>query len=191
VILAYEVNGQPLPPQHGFPLRLVVPGWYGMTNVKWLGRVTAVAEPFAGFQQAEGYRFLREPDDAGEPVNRMAPRALMVPPGIPDFMTRRRFVSRAPCAIRGRAWSGVAPVTRVQLSADHGLTWHDAHLDDADLGPYAWRSWSWTWEPAEQGDYELWCRAQDAAGNEQPVSENWNVKGYANNAVQRVLVTIG
>jgi sulfane dehydrogenase subunit SoxC len=190
VLLAYEVNGQPLPPQHGYPLRLVVPGWYGMTNVKWLARVTAVAKPFTGFQQAEGYRFLREPEDAGEPVNRMAPRALMIPPGFPDFMTRRRFVSPAPCAVRGRAWSGVAPVTRVQVSADHGLTWHDAHLDDADLGPYAWRSWSWTWEPTERGDCELWCRAQDAAGNEQPVNENWNVKGYANNAVQRVLVTV-
>jgi len=191
VLLAYEVNGQPLPPQHGFPLRLVVPGWYGMTNVKWLARITAVAEPFTGFQQAEGYRFLRDPEDAGEPVNRIVPRALMVPPGFPDFMTRRRFVSRAPCEIRGRAWSGVAPITRVQVSADHGLTWHDAHLDDADLGPYAWRSWSWTWEPSDPGDYELWCRAQDAAGNEQPVSENWNVKGYANNAVQRVPVTVG
>ena len=190
VILSYEMNGQPLLPQHGFPLRLVVPGWYGMTNVKWLARITAVTEPFAGFQQAEGYRMLRDRDDPGTPVTRMAPRALMVPPGFPDFMTRRRFVGVGPCQIRGRAWSGNAPVTRVQVSADLGTTWFDATLDDADLGPYAWRAWSWTWEPSTPGDYELWCRARDAAGNEQPVTADWNVKGYANNEVQRVPVTV-
>jgi sulfane dehydrogenase subunit SoxC len=189
VLLAYEMNGEPLLPQHGFPLRLVVPGWYGMTNVKWLARIAAVAEPFTGFQQAEGYRLLRDRDDPGEPVTRMAPRALMVPPGFPDFMTRRRFVALGTCPVRGRAWSGLASVTQVQLSDDLGDTWHDAALDDADLGPYAWRSWSWTWEP-EPGDYDLWCRARDAAGNEQPIDADWNVKGYANNAVQRVPVTV-
>jgi sulfane dehydrogenase subunit SoxC len=190
VILAYEMNGQPLLPQHGFPLRLVVPGWYGMTNVKWLARITAVAELFRGFQQAEGYRMLRDPDDTGEPVTRMMPRALMVPPGFPDFMTRRRFVGIGPCTIRGRAWSGVAPITGVQVSADCGRTWHDASLDEPDLGPYAWRSWSWTWEPETPGEYELWCRARDGEGNEQRAAANWNVKGYANNAVQRVPVTV-
>jgi sulfane dehydrogenase subunit SoxC len=190
VLLAYEMNGLPLLPQHGFPLRLVVPGWYGMTNVKWLARITAVAEPFRGFQQAEGYRMLHDPDEAGEPVTRMMPRALMVPPGYPDFMTRRRFVEVGPSEIRGRAWSGVAPVAQVQVSADSGRTWHDAVLDDADLGPYAWRSWSWTWVPESPGEYELWCRARDDAGNEQPTDADWNVKGYANNAVQRVPVTV-
>jgi DMSO/TMAO reductase YedYZ molybdopterin-dependent catalytic subunit len=190
VILAYEVNGQPLPPQHGFPLRLVVPGWYGMTNVKWLARVSAVAEPFSGYQQAEGYRMLRDEDDPGEPVTRMAPRALMVPPGFPDFMTRRRFVARGPCSIRGRAWSGIAPITQVEVSADCGRSWHAAQLEDDDLGPYAWRAWSWTWDADPPGDYELWCRARDAAGNEQPVTADWNVKGYANNEVQSVPVTV-
>jgi hypothetical protein len=77
----------------------------------------------------------------------------------------------------------------VQLSDDLGETWHDADLDNADLGPYAWRSWTWTWEP-EPGDYELWCRARDDAGNQQPLTADWNVKGYANNAVQRVPVTV-
>jgi sulfane dehydrogenase subunit SoxC len=190
VILAYEVNGQPLPPQHGFPLRLVVPGWYGMTNVKWLARITAVTEPFAGYQQAEGYRMLRDADDTGVPVREMAPRALMVPPGFPDFMSRRRFVALGPCPIRGRAWSGMGPVTGVQASADGGHTWHDAVLEDAELGPHAWRAWSWTWEPDAPGDYELWCRARDGAGNEQPVAAHWNVKGYANNEVQSVPVTV-
>src|SRR6476660_1442081 len=81
VLLAYEMNGAPLPPQHGFPLRLVVPGWYGMTNVKWLARIEVVDTPFAGYQQVTGYRLRSDPDEEGEPVRRMAPRALMAPPG--------------------------------------------------------------------------------------------------------------
>ena len=133
---------------------------------------------------------LRDSDDAGRPVTQMAPRALMIPPGFPDFMSRRRFVKLGACPIRGRAWSGMAPVTAVQVSDDLGASWHDARLDAGDLGPYAWRTWSWTWEPDAAGDYELWCRASDAAGNEQPVDANWNVKGYENNVVQSVPVTV-
>src|SRR5438067_3254796 len=113
VLLAFDLNGAPLPPQHGFPLRLVVPGWYGMTNVKWLSRITLVDEPFAGYQQARGYHLRQDPDETGDPVSRMAPRALMVPPGIPDFMTRLRTVTAGPVTLFGRAWSGGAPVASV------------------------------------------------------------------------------
>jgi sulfane dehydrogenase subunit SoxC len=190
VLLAYEVNGEPLPPQHGFPLRLVVPGWYGMTNVKWLARITAVAEPFEGYQQSRAYRLRQDTDETGTLVTRMMPRALMIPPGVPDFMTRRRFVAPGSCTIRGRAWSGWAPVEHVEVSADGGSTWSDASIDDDQPGPYAWRSWSWTWEPGGPGDYELCCRASDGAGNEQPLQPPWNLHGYVNNAVQRVPVTV-
>jgi len=90
VLLAYELNGVPLPPQHGFPLRLLVPGWYGMTNVKWLTRITLLDEPFTGYQQARGYHLRQTDEDEGEPLSRIHPRSLMAPPGIPDFMTRER-----------------------------------------------------------------------------------------------------
>src|SRR5207248_5973648 len=83
-ILAYELNGAPLPPQHGFPLRLLVPGWYGMTNVKWLSRITVLDRPFDGYQQERGYRLRQDPEDEGTPVTRMMPRALMRPPGVPE-----------------------------------------------------------------------------------------------------------
>ncbi len=89
-MLAYEMNGQPLQPQHGFPLRLLVPGWYGMTSVKWLTSIEAVSEPFDGYQQAIAYHYKRDADDPGEPVTRLRVRALMIPPGIPDFFTRQR-----------------------------------------------------------------------------------------------------
>ncbi len=189
VLLAYAIGGEPLPVQHGFPLRLVVPGWYGMTNVKWLGRIDAVAEPFTGYQQTEGYRLKSSEEDPGTPVTRMMPRALMVPPGVPDFMTRQRFVPLAGCVLEGRAWSGWAPVERVEVSFDDGASW-----EPADLGPEpppnAWRHWSHRWRPAEAGSYMLSCRARDAAGNEQPLTQPWNLKGYANNQVQRLVVHV-
>ena len=124
VLLAYEMNGRPLEPQHGFPLRLLVPGWYGMTSVKWLSRIEALSAPFHGFQQAEAYRYQLTDDDRGEPVTRIRVRALMIPPGIPDFFTRRRFVDAGPVRLLGRAWSGAARVVRVEVGIDGA--WVDA-----------------------------------------------------------------
>jgi sulfane dehydrogenase subunit SoxC len=189
VLLAYEVNGQPLPPQHGSPLRLVVPGWYGMTSVKWLRSIQVVTDPFQGYQQARGYRFRDQPDDEGEPVTRIAPRALMVPPGFPEFLTRDRVMPLGPCRLEGRAWSGWAPIGAVKVSVDGGRMWSAAELGKA-AGPAAWTSWSFEWTPPRPGVYELACRASDAAGNEQPLHPGWNVGGYANNAVQRIRVTV-
>jgi DMSO/TMAO reductase YedYZ molybdopterin-dependent catalytic subunit len=187
-LLAFELNGGPLPPQHGFPLRLVVPGWYGMTNVKWLERITVVDRPFAGYQQARAYRFKRDEDDEGVPVTRMRPRALMIPPGVPDFLTRRRFLAVGPCRLQGRAWSGLAPVATVEVSTDGGSSWDEAELvSPPDRA--AWSGWSFVWD-AQAGDHELACRARDADGNEQPPEPEWNVGGYSNNAVQRVPVIV-
>jgi DMSO/TMAO reductase YedYZ molybdopterin-dependent catalytic subunit len=190
VVLAYELNGVPLPPQHGYPLRLVVPGWYGMTNVKWLDRITVLSEPYAGYQQAQAYRFRLDADDEGTPLTRMAPRSLMVPPGIPDFMTRQRVLPAGTCVVTGRAWSGWGPIVGVELSLDGGSTWAPAKLEEADLGEWAWHAWSFLWQPEQAGTYELACRATDAAGNTQPLEPTWNVGGYSNNAVHRVTVTV-
>jgi sulfane dehydrogenase subunit SoxC len=188
VLLAYALNGVPLPPQHGFPLRLVVPGWYGMTSVKWLGAITVLAEPFDGYQNAVSYRLRADEDDPGTPVTRIEPRSLMVPPGIPDFMSRRRFLAPGGIALEGRAWSGWGPIERVEVSADGGASWVDAALAEP-LGPAAWTGWSHTWT-AEPGEHELCSRATDATGRRQPDAPPWNVGGYANNAVQRVAVTV-
>jgi sulfane dehydrogenase subunit SoxC len=188
-ILAWGIGDMALPPQHGFPLRLVVPGWYGMTNVKWLRRITVLDAAFEGYQQAQGYRIRQSADESGEPVTRIVPRALMMPPGIPDFMTRRRFVSPGTHWLEGRAWSGWGEVTRVEVSVTGGASWVDANLGDA-VGRYAWRSWSSPWANAEPGDYQLVCRAWDSAGNTQPLEPEWNLGGYANNSVQRIAVTV-
>jgi DMSO/TMAO reductase YedYZ molybdopterin-dependent catalytic subunit len=189
-LLVWAMNGAPLPPQHGAPLRLVVPGWYGMAQVKWLTRIEVSTEPFTGFQNATAYRLKVELDEDGEPVTRVRPRSLLAPPGWPDFMTRERFVRAGPVTLSGRAWSGRAPVTGVEISVDGGDTWDTAVLAPEDPShPYAWRAWSYEWAAAP-GRSELLTRATDAEGGTQPVEADWNRQGMANNLVQRVPVTV-
>lgn len=187
VLLAYEMNGRPLEPQNGFPLRVVVPGWYGMTSVKWLTRIRVLREPFSGFEQAVAYRFMRDAEDRpGEPVSRIRVRALMIPPGIPDFLTRKRIVRAGRAVVEGRAWCGAAGVARVEVAVDG--VWRDAVLADP-VGRFAWRAWRCEWD-ASPGEHVLSCRATDAQGNRQPGEQPWNYQGMGNNLVQTVYVTV-
>ncbi len=188
VLLAYEMNGAPLPPQHGYPLRLVVPGWYGMTNVKWLAEIELLERPFDGYQQSQGYRLRQAEDEEGEPLSRMLPRSLLVPPGIPEFLSRERTVEPGEIVLQGRAWSGLAPVDSVEVSSNGGSTWAEAELEPAGER-WAWRGWRFAWQ-AEPGQYVLCSRARDEAGNEQPLEPAWNLGGYANNAIETVFVTV-
>ena len=137
VLLVYEANGAPLLPQHGFPLRLVVPGWYGMAHVKWLRSIELIDHEFDGFQQS-AYRIRESADDPGRPITRIEPRALVIPPGWPDFMSRSRFLRPGQLMLEGRAWSGWGAVTVVEVSVDGGPTWDEAELDPpATAGPGA------------------------------------------------------
>ncbi|MGH3328374.1 MAG: sulfite oxidase [Streptomycetales bacterium] len=189
VLLAYEMNGAPLPPQHGFPLRLVVPGWYGMAQVKWLHEITLLEAPYEGFQQLTAYRLKQRPEETGDPVTRMRPRALVTPPGFPDFMSRTRFVDPGEHLLSGRAWSGNPPVTRVEVSTDDGRTWADAELGPAP-GRWAWRSWTYRWHADAPARYQLRALAHDVTGAAQPVDQPWNRQGMANNTAQRVTVVV-
>jgi len=187
VLVAYAMNGAPLPPQHGHPLRLIVPGWYGMAHVKWLREITVQATPFTGFQQEIAYRYRQWAGERGEPVTMIAPRALLIPPGFPDFMSRTRIVRPGPVPVEGRAWSGAAPVSAVEVSTDDGATWHAAELDPPGQHRWAWRRWRWSW-PATPGNHVLSARAIDTAGATQPGEAPWNRGGFGNNLVQRVPV---
>jgi DMSO/TMAO reductase YedYZ molybdopterin-dependent catalytic subunit len=197
VLLAYEMNGVPLLPQHGAPLRLVVPGWYGMAHVKWLHRIEVLDREFDGYQNAVAYRVRQHADDPGVPVTRIEPRALVQPPGFPDFMSRARALRPGPVWLTGRAWSGHAPVTGVEVTVDGGVTWATATLDPAVDGTaggsagtqWAWRRWRYDWV-ATPGRYVLSARATDASGRTQPVEQTWNQGGFANNLVQRVEVVV-
>lgn len=128
VLLVWAMNGAALLPQHGFPLRLVVPGWYGMASVKWLERIEVLARPFDGYQQARNYHYRQSASDSGTPVTTMRVKSLLVPPGIPDWYTRDRFVEAGPVEIAGRAWSGGGlGIARVELGVDG--SWSEATLD--------------------------------------------------------------
>jgi DMSO/TMAO reductase YedYZ molybdopterin-dependent catalytic subunit len=187
VLLAYAMNGAPLLPQHGFPLRLVVPGWFGMASVKWLTRIEALDRPYDGFQQAVGYHYRKYTGDPGEPITFAKVKSLIVPPGIPDWYTRRRLVDRGTVALAGRAWSGAGTaVVRVEVAVDG--VWRDAALEPQP-GRFAWQGWRWDWD-ATPGEHELACRATDAAGATQPLEPEWNTNGMGNNAVHRVQVTV-
>jgi DMSO/TMAO reductase YedYZ molybdopterin-dependent catalytic subunit len=189
VLLAHEMNGAPLLPQHGAPVRLVAPGWYGMTNVKWLVRMTAVTEAFTGYQHEHAYRLRVDEADAGTPLSRIEPRALMAPPGVPDFPTRHRRLPPGPVTVTGRAWSGWGPVSEVEVSVDGGLTWSAAEVGAQELGPWAWQAWSYGWD-ATPGEHVLCCRAGDATGRRQADRLAWNVGGYATALTQQVGVTL-
>lgn len=190
VLLAYEMNGAPLPPQHGAPLRLVVPGWYGMAQVKWLREIAVVDRPFDGFQNAAAYRLRQRADEPGEPVTRIEPRALLRPPGFPDFMSRVRGLTAGDCRLDGRAWSGYGLVTRVEVTTDGGASWAEATLDPGDGPPWAWRRWWYEWR-ARPGRHVLAARATDATRRTQPATQAWNRGGFANNLIQQVEVIVG
>jgi DMSO/TMAO reductase YedYZ molybdopterin-dependent catalytic subunit len=189
VLLAWAMNGAPLEPQHGAPLRLIVPGWYGMAHVKWLRAIEAIVEPFAGYQHAVSYRYSRSRDEPGEPTSVMRVRSLMIPPGFPDFLTRVRIVQRAPVELEGRAWSGGSTITRVDVSTDGGGSWEPAQLDPP-ASSHSWQRWRYRWQPSTPGPHELCCRAQDSDGNVQPLDQHWTARGMGNNMIHRVRVLV-
>lgn len=185
VLLAWRMNGEPLTPVHGAPLRLVVPGWYGMASVKWLRRIEVLRAPFRGPFQTEKYVFLDEagtPD--GEPVRRIRVRSLMLEPAVGSRLPAGRAVE-----LRGVAWSGTAPVRAVEVTVDGGATWAPAALVPAE-SPYAPLAWSFPWTPVGPGPRVLGSRAVDATGAAQPPEPRWNRQGYGNNGVQWVSVTV-
>ena len=187
VMLVYGMNDAPLLPQHGAPLRLIVPGWYGMASVKWLDRIEAHTEPYDGFQQVRSYRYRQDPDEEGLPVESIKVKSRMVPPGVPDWNTRRRYVEAGSVELMGRAWSGAGKrIERVEVEIEGA--WRDAVIEP-NQNEHAWTRWTCQWE-ARPGDHVLRCRATDSSGETQPLDPPWNVSGFANNSAQKVLVFV-
>lgn len=187
VMLVWGMNGAPLLPQHGAPLRLIVPGWYGMASVKWLTRIEALNQRYDGFQQVETYRFRSHEGDPGTAVTRIHVKSLMKPPGVPDWFTRERWLAAGRVKLSGRAWSGAGvPVDKVEVLLDG--VWHAAELTGS-ADRYAWTGWHIEWD-ATPGVHDLACRATDAEGNSQPLNAGHNLGGFANNMVHTVRVHV-
>jgi DMSO/TMAO reductase YedYZ molybdopterin-dependent catalytic subunit len=181
-VLAYAMNGEPLPLQHGYPLRLIVPGWFAVASVKWLTEIELADRAFEGYFQAERYYYewQREGRMVREPVTLQQVRALITDP------EPQQVVRRGDLTMRGVAWSGAAPIARVEVSVGGGQ-WREARL----VGDRRRHSWQW-WEQVvrieQPGPVSLRARATDLAGRTQPEIPEWNRLGYGNNAVQQVLV---
>ncbi len=187
ILLVYEMNGIPIPPQHGAPIRLIVPGWYGMASVKWLTEIRALNKPFDGHQQIGTYRIRRQTEDIGKPITKMKVKSLMKPPGIPDWASRKRFVSPGQITLTGRAWSGEGKtITKVEVLINN--EWLEAELI-TQKNKFAWTKWNINWS-AKPGYHVLSCRATDETGHRQPEKPKFNVGGFENNAVQKVEVFV-
>jgi DMSO/TMAO reductase YedYZ molybdopterin-dependent catalytic subunit len=180
VILAWEMNGQPLTAEHGAPLRLVVPGWYGIASVKWLSRIDVLERPFEGHFQKDRYVYRGDPFDAdGTPVTRMRVRSLILEPRAGASAAAGR-----PVEIRGLAISGSAPIATVDVRIDDG-DWQPATLEP-QASPYLHAYWSFTLPAARAGAVRVTARATDGAGNHQPLDTVSNLLGYGNNAAHAV-----
>lgn len=184
VLLAYAMNGEPLPVQHGFPLRLIVPGWYAVASVKWLTNIEVIDRPFAGHYQTEKYwyEWERGGQAARDPVTLQQVRALITEPA-PDQKTRCHEL-----AVRGVAWSGAAPIARVDVSVA-GAGWQEARLV-GERKRYSWQWWELITSVGVPGVVDLRARATDLAGRTQPQVAEWNRLGYGNNSVHQISVPV-
>ncbi|MGW5848830.1 sulfite oxidase [Streptomyces sp. NPDC055254] len=184
VILAYEMNGQPLPPDHGGPVRLVVPHWIGISSIKWVGDIQVSTEPLYTPWNTDLYRLFGPDHPAqGAPLTRQTLKsAFELDPGAIFTAHRTRLLT-------GRSWSGTAPVDRVEVSTDGGHHWHPARLHDTPRRG-TWTRWSLPWTPRTTGPTTLLARATDTTGHTQPDTATHNTHGYLFNAVVHHPVTV-
>ncbi|MDQ4501460.1 sulfite oxidase [Sinomonas sp. ASV322] len=180
VLLSYAMNGEALPVQHGFPVRVIVPGWYGVASVKWLSAIELTDHPFAGYYQATKYRY--ESDETSEPVTLQRVKSLITEPVDGAELPRGETI------IRGIAWSGAAPIARVEVSIGRD-GWRDACLV-GERRRHSWQRWEAIADLGRTGNIEIRARATDLAGHTQPEAASWNRYGYGNNAVHAVSVSV-
>lgn len=184
-VLAYEMNGEPLPPDHGAPVRLVVPGWVGVASIKWIGSLEVAAEPLYSPWNTDFYRLFGpdHPESGSVPLaDQVVKSAFELAPGA--VLERGRSHR-----LRGRSWSGAAAIRQVEISTDGGTHWRRARLLD-DPRPDTWTRWSIDWTPERPGPYELRARATDRRGNTQPDTAAFNREGYLFGAVVAHPVTV-
>ncbi|HEX3817957.1 MAG TPA: sulfite oxidase, partial [Chthoniobacterales bacterium] len=169
VLLAMEMNGEPLTPSHGFPLRAIVPGWFGMAAVKWLRRIIVTDTPYNGYYQTVDYAFWKR-DSTGiglVPITQMQVKASIARPGINEIIA-----AGTKYRVSGAAWTADGEIVKVEVSADSGKNWSEASLGEKQ-SPNCWRLWDWEWQtPNEPGGRILLARATDSRGRTQPMERD-------------------
>jgi DMSO/TMAO reductase YedYZ molybdopterin-dependent catalytic subunit len=174
VLLAYKMNGADLSPAHGYPVRAIVPGWYGMASVKWLARIVVTGKPFEGFFQTLQYSHWERPNGTPTlvPVTEIHVKTSIVSPMLDEVVPRN-----TPYKVRGLAWAGESSIAQVEVSTDGGQKWEKAQL----TGPavrYAWRLWEYAWQAPAPGRYTLMARGTDTEGRTQPMQRNKDLRNY-------------
>ncbi|UCD78860.1 MAG: sulfite oxidase [Desulfobacterales bacterium] len=184
-LLVYEMNGQPLPLEHGYPLRAMALGWTGANCVKWLYKIVVLEQPFEGFFMDNVYRVFQKGEDpkSGDVVQDIQVKSFVVEP------EKDQVLSAGIVPIRGAAYAGDAGIEKVEVSLDLGATWHPAEFTGPDQ-PYAWRHWEYLWEVNDAGEYTIMARATDGEGRRQPDTAHWNALGYGNNGVREHAVSV-
>ena len=184
-LLAYEMNGEPLPLKHGYPLRALALGWTGANCVKWLKKITVLKKPAEGFFMDRVYRLFQKGENPGKgEIATVIPLKSIITHPIPSTEYTPGRIN-----ILGAAYAGEKRVEKVEISTDSGQTWHLASFIGPNE-PYAWRQWQYSWEVTQKGDYTIMARASDIDGNTQPMNANWNALGYMNNGIYEHRVEI-
>jgi DMSO/TMAO reductase YedYZ molybdopterin-dependent catalytic subunit len=181
-ILAYELNGQPLPPDNGYPVRLVVPGWVGVANIKWVGQIQVSREPLYSYWNTTNYILEGAAYPTPTPLSTQVVKSAFELASGATLPNRRQVLT-------GRSWSGLAPIKRVDISTDGGVSWRPARLRWPNL-PNAWVRWDYPWSPPGPGSYTLQARATDWAGRTQPATVPFNTLGYLFWAIVKHPVTV-
>jgi DMSO/TMAO reductase YedYZ molybdopterin-dependent catalytic subunit len=187
VLLAYKMNDVDLPPQHGFPLRAIVPGWYAMASIKWLQRIIVTDKPFMGYYQTLDYAFWRRRGDMAElvPLSELQLKAEIAQPVAGEIIPANTTVR-----VHGAAWTGDGEIAKVELSTNGGSTWNETKLI-GESKPNAWRLWEFDWRtPAKSGPATLIARATDSKGRSQPAERDWDRGTYMINHLLPINVTI-
>jgi len=190
-LVAYEMNGQPIAPLHGFPLRAIVPGWEGAYSIKWLTTVRVIDREFDGFWVATGYRYPTKhvaPGTAVDPKD-MAPLTGLVVKSLITKPLDAGVSAPGRIDVAGFAWAGDHEITRVDVSTDHGATWQPARLV-GERAKYAWRRFEYAFDAQRPQSYLIMSRATDASGQTQPLSPPWNPSGYLWNAPDSVRIEV-
>ncbi len=182
-LLVWAMNDEPLLPEHGFPLRLVVPGWYGMASVKWLVRISIIPNLFEGYFQKQYAYVGGQGSSESTPVSLMRVRAVIGRP--PDGMEVRSW----PVEVAGTAWSGYGPISKVEVSVDNGQSWAEAEVGKTP-SRYAAAPWRFVWDSTTPGTHVIMVRATDEKRNIQPPYPVWNTRGYGNNAFHSVRIVV-
>ncbi|MER6676737.1 sulfite oxidase [Streptomyces sp. NPDC000983] len=185
VVLAYEMNGEPLPHDHGYPVRVLVPSWVGISSIKWVGDIEVSAQPLFSPWNTTFYRLF----GAAHPVEGSAPLTRQTIKSAFELASGATFPAGQGQVLHGRSWSGAGGVARVDVSTDGGASWRRARLHDRPR-PDTWTRWSVAWKPDTPGATHLLARATDTAGRTQPVTAVHNTQGYLFDAVVRHPVTV-